>query len=54
MDKAVTQAKILGLISEAFAISEDESYFNLVRGSEEYEISLITLFEYVKSRLSVV
>ena len=32
MDIAVTQAKIFGLISEAFAISEDESSLNLMRG----------------------
>ena len=56
MDIAVTQAKILGLISEAFAISEDESSLNLMGGvgDQEHEISLLSLFDYIKSRLEVV
>lgn len=55
MDIAVTQAKILGLIAEAFAISEDDSSLNLMReGDQEHEISLLSLFGYIKSRLEVV
>jgi len=55
MDAVVTQAKILELISEAFAMSEDESSFYLVppRGPE-HEMSLLALFEYIKNRLKVI